>query len=205
MSTFNPSRNNILAGIDYSEFSTSVVEHALEVAKHHRPCSLHFLHVNQTRAEDEDGQEGRRLELLEWVAARLSDSDDAMTGITVNCHEATGEPSQVIVQTASEMAIDLVVVGTHGRTGLQRLIPGSLAEAVSRHAPCPVFVVRRQAHDQSLLELEPSCGLCVEARLQSRGNVLYCHDHAERRDRRYASYSQGLASNPRRPAPLPAR
>jgi len=48
-----------------------------------------------------------------------------------------------IIEAAKALGADLVVVGTHGRTGLQRALLGSTAEQVTRHAPCPVLVVHR--------------------------------------------------------------
>jgi nucleotide-binding universal stress UspA family protein len=53
-----------------------------------------------------------------------------------------GEPWDQIVSVAREDAIDLIVMGTHGRTGLRRALIGSVAERVVRHAPCTVMVVR---------------------------------------------------------------
>ena len=53
-----------------------------------------------------------------------------------------GEPSKEIIAAAREWSADLIVVGTHGRTGLTRVVLGSIAESVVRHAPCPVVVVR---------------------------------------------------------------
>jgi nucleotide-binding universal stress UspA family protein len=194
MSTFksDTSSTNILAAIDYSEASTPVVERAIAFAQHHGPCNLHFLHVNQFGAEDEEGQEGLRLELLEWLGARLPASDDALEGVTVIAHEACGDPWHAIVQMASDLLADLVVMGTHGRRGVQRIIMGSVAETVSRHCGCSVLVVRPKVHDRPFAELEPICGVCVEARLQSQGNVLWCHDHVARKDRRHAHYRRGI-------------
>lgn len=53
-----------------------------------------------------------------------------------------GKPWEVIVSTASKVGTDLIVLGTHGRTGLQHAILGSVAERVVRHATCAVMVVR---------------------------------------------------------------
>lgn len=194
MSTVKPntSSTDILAAIDYSEASTPVVEQAIAFAQLHGPCNLHFLHVNQFGAQDEEGQEGLRFELLEWLGARLPADDDALEGITVIAHEACGDPWHAIVQMASDLLVDLVILGTHGRKGVQRIMMGSVAEAVSRHSGCSVLVVRPKIHDRPLAELAPTCGLCVEARLQSQGNVLWCHDHLARKDRRHAHYGRGL-------------
>ena len=62
-----------------------------------------------------------------------------------------GGPSHVIVEHATNVHADLIVMGTHGRTGISHLLIGSVAERVIRHAPCPVFVVReRKAIEGSL-------------------------------------------------------
>jgi universal stress protein A len=54
----------------------------------------------------------------------------------------TGIPYEEISRFAEEEKIDLIVIGTHGRTGLDRMLFGSTAEQVVRHAPCPVITVR---------------------------------------------------------------
>jgi nucleotide-binding universal stress UspA family protein len=53
-----------------------------------------------------------------------------------------GKPSEEIIAAAREWAADLIVLGTHGRSGVARAVLGSSAEAAVRHAPCPVIVVR---------------------------------------------------------------
>ena len=58
----------------------------------------------------------------------------------------TGDARDAIVQTATELGIDLIVMGTHGRRGVSRALLGSVAETVVRSAPCPVLTVR--SHDK---------------------------------------------------------
>jgi nucleotide-binding universal stress UspA family protein len=53
-----------------------------------------------------------------------------------------GDPAREILAAAHEAACDLIVLGTHGRTGINRLLTGSVAEAVLRRAPCPVLTLR---------------------------------------------------------------
>jgi len=53
-----------------------------------------------------------------------------------------GDPLMAITNTASDWQADLVVIGSHGRDGVERLLLGSVAEGVARHAPCPVLIVR---------------------------------------------------------------
>jgi nucleotide-binding universal stress UspA family protein len=53
-----------------------------------------------------------------------------------------GDPASEIVRIAEDDAAEMIVLGTHGRTGVTRLLMGSVAEAVVRRAPCPVLVYR---------------------------------------------------------------
>ena len=55
---------------------------------------------------------------------------------------ATGMPADEIIRIAEEEKVDLIVLTTHGRTGLSRIFMGSVAEGVTRHAPCPVLSIR---------------------------------------------------------------
>ena len=60
-----------------------------------------------------------------------------------------GDPASEIVRVAKEEHPELVVLGTHGRTGLSRILMGSVAEAVVRHAPCPVLIYRLNTNNLS--------------------------------------------------------
>jgi nucleotide-binding universal stress UspA family protein len=64
-------------------------------------------------------------------------------GLTLESRLRRGDPSHEIVEEAKSWGADLIVVGSHGRTGMQRLLLGSVAEQIVRHAPCSVEVVRQ--------------------------------------------------------------
>lgn len=72
-------------------------------------------------------------------------------GIVVEHRLLYGDPISVILATAQEIGADLIIMGTHGRTGVRRLLMGSVAEAVVRKAVCPVLTVRTPK--QTLLSL----------------------------------------------------
>jgi nucleotide-binding universal stress UspA family protein len=57
----------------------------------------------------------------------------------------SGSPAEAIVEAAKSEGVDLIVMGTHGRSGVARLLMGSVAEVVVRHAPCPVLTVKLPA------------------------------------------------------------
>lgn len=183
MATHNPSPTSILAAVDYSESASAVVQQALAIARRAPRSKIHFLHVNRCRARDEAEQEGRRLELVEWLAARLPADPDALPGTSIAAHEASGEPARRIVEAASELGCGVVIVGTHDRKGLDRWLSGSVSAVVSRECQCSVIVIRPGPCDEIGADLEP-CPLCVDARVQSQGLVRACHDHAGRQGRR---------------------
>jgi nucleotide-binding universal stress UspA family protein len=79
-------------------------------------------------------QEGKKL--VRHFRQRLSPQSAALEFLPV------GGPATEIVKTAKEWPADLIVIGSHGRAGVQRALLGSVAEGVMRHAPCPVLVVR---------------------------------------------------------------
>jgi nucleotide-binding universal stress UspA family protein len=57
----------------------------------------------------------------------------------------SGDPAHRILEELEQRPVDLIVLTTHGRSGLSRFLMGSVAEKVARHAPCPVFLVRRKS------------------------------------------------------------
>ena len=61
----------------------------------------------------------------------------------------TGEPASAVVHLAEEEGVDMIVLGTHGRTGLSRLLMGSVAEAIVRRAKCPVLTYKQPANKAS--------------------------------------------------------
>ena len=80
----------------------------------------------------------------EYRLARLRRSARAH-GLTVETAVMSGKPAQAIVERAKDGGFDLIVMGTHGRTGLFHVVMGSVAARVLRSAPCPVLTVRAAA------------------------------------------------------------
>jgi nucleotide-binding universal stress UspA family protein len=79
-------------------------------------------------------------EATEDAKRRLSQMKPA--AIPVEHRVAEGDPAEMILRVAEEIHADLIVMGTHGRTGLGRLLMGSVAEQVVRRAPCPVLTMK---------------------------------------------------------------
>jgi nucleotide-binding universal stress UspA family protein len=89
------------------------------------------------QGEAEAMMQGR---IADLIAPEMQFGADAIERI--NIYLSTGNPAQRVVQLAEQVDADLVVCGTHGRTGMRRAMLGSVAEEIVRHAPCAVLVIR---------------------------------------------------------------
>jgi nucleotide-binding universal stress UspA family protein len=80
---------------------------------------------------------------LELAAAGLADEENRVRAAGITCESATlvGKPDVEIVNRAKTTGANLIVMGTHGRSGLAHALLGSVAEHVVRHAPCPILIV----------------------------------------------------------------
>ena len=80
-----------------------------------------------------------------WAEERLAERADALTkdGVATRWRRRVGVVHDEICSAAREEGVDYIVMGTHGRSGIERLMLGSIADRVVRMAPCPVLTVRR--------------------------------------------------------------
>jgi nucleotide-binding universal stress UspA family protein len=133
----------ILFATDFSPASKVAFEVAAALARDYRarliamhviePVQMGFSEFNAYIGPDED--KGRAMEMLQALKA-----PSAM--VTIEHRLLEGAAATVIAETAEETGADLIVMGTHGRSGLTRLVMGSVAEEVLRRAPCPVLTIR---------------------------------------------------------------
>ncbi len=172
----------IVVPIDLSDCAESVVEHALRVAKP-LGAALHLVHAIERPAglsrkvlvEGDDGEmKSLDISLHDAAANRLPRyvRQAREAGVEADSRIVEGAPAQVVLQLAKELPADLIVMGTHGRTGLQRLVVGSVAESVLRRADVPVLTVRatHKAHCEAR-----SCQTCrsgvTDAMLQAEADL----------------------------------
>ncbi len=171
-------RSVVVVAVDRSDIGGAVLAFGVESARVRAGAELHIITVVDWAPQVGEGV-AFALEHGRERAERLV--EQAMASFTgpVFAHVTAGTPWREIVQIASDLDADLVVVGTHGATGLKRLVLGSVAEQVVRKSSCPVLVYRPKV-DQGVPEIEPPCPACVEARQTSGGTQLYCQRHGER-------------------------
>jgi nucleotide-binding universal stress UspA family protein len=140
--------NTILVPSDFSECSDAAVRYGLELARRF-DAKLHLLHVIQDPATQPWAAEGLSIPLLDAVEQwqkgakeRLAASVPAADAGRVTVVTAIANPYPEILRYAEEHEVDLIVMGTHGRSGVSHMLLGSIAERVVRRAPCPVLTVR---------------------------------------------------------------
>lgn len=135
----------ILVPIDFSACATHALDYACELAGklgakvqlvHAIPVTLPELGITLTQAMIEDLQRANVLALEDVAKPRRTNVELAPSIVKL------GDPRDVILETAEAQHADLIVIGTHGRRGLSRLVLGSVAENVIRRATCPVLAVR---------------------------------------------------------------
>ena len=146
----------ILFPTDFSELALHGLRYARSFAE---SCSatLHLIHVVDEASlywmamgpnslpvgpSTEELVEISRKEMEKFVGEHLADlATPPITEVRM------GRPFMEIINYARDKTIDLIVIGTHGRSGLQHALLGSVAEKVVRKAPCPVLTIRHPEHD----------------------------------------------------------
>jgi len=126
----------VVVPIDFSDASERAAVCAAVLARQ-LGASVHFVHA----AEPEDGPRSER----DYWAIRhrlVAWSDRIASGIEHSSEIRQGDPTHAITAAVVDYGADLVVMSTHGRSGLSHLLMGSVAEDVIRSVPCPVLVVR---------------------------------------------------------------
>ena len=137
----------ILVPVDGSERSTEALTYAIETFPDATITALHVLEYGMGDLgtfsgmtgdlPDDEAAEAQASEVLE-EAERLGEKH----GVDVEGERGQGRPERVIVKYVEEDGYDLVVIGSHGRDGVARVLLGSVAEKVVRRSPVPTLVVR---------------------------------------------------------------
>jgi len=136
--------NKILCPVDFDQNSLLALRLAAELAQE-RKATLHLLHVVEIPPGPEVALPFGKMEAaarsrLEKIARQELDA-----GASYQVEVMMGDPGVEILQLAKRLHANLIVMATHGRKGLRRLVLGSVAERVVREAPCPVLTVKLKA------------------------------------------------------------
>ena len=143
----------ILVPVDFSSQSEEAVRYAASLARMAN-ARVEMVHVVQdpfmAMVSSPEAYIPDVTELLNSLTERATSLLEQLkvkelTGVSTESIVLHGEPSRRIVDYAVDWGADLIVMGTHGRTGLSHVVLGSVAERVVRHAQCPVLTVRGTA------------------------------------------------------------
>ena len=182
----------ILAGIDLMDRSEAVLQTAARQAAISTSGELHVVHVIPGDAAGSlRGDDVLRLSnLTDDVRAKLAllAADLPATVKRIVLHIRLGKADVEIAQLASDIGADMVVVGNHGHTGLERLVLGSVGGSLVQHAPCPVLVCRAKA-GAPWEQILPPCTDCRAVQQSTGRKTLWCERHAQHRPRAH-TYSE---------------
>ena len=143
------SHRRVLVALDGSPSAEAVLRFLLEIAG---PLDMTVVLLWVLEPVPPVVLEGTRHMVLDDIEGRRSDAEEYLAsvaaalrakGVDVSWQVRLGRPSDEILAAARESSTHLIAMATHGRTGLNRLLFGSVAEAVLRQAPVPVFMIRQ--------------------------------------------------------------
>lgn len=138
--------SRILCATDFSDSSKYALQFAVAIAKRHQ-ATIELLHVMEPSAYSGERLESEEVTFTEKMYNRLREcTRDIPEEVRINLKTIAGIPYMEIIRRAKQIDADLIIIGTHGRTGIRHMLIGSVAEKIVRTAPCPVMTVRHPDH-----------------------------------------------------------
>ncbi|MDP3276152.1 MAG: universal stress protein [Deltaproteobacteria bacterium] len=188
-SVFPPSNDYaVVVGIDFDVTGDHAFAEALRLAEDRTNTVVHAVYVlSANLGSRRQAVIEKRNEALENVPELLRTHVTNRFGTLANAlgerlvlHVRVGTPAEAIHQLAIDVDAELIIVGTHGRTGLRKLALGSVAQTLAQNAHCPVLVARPKDYsgDEKTAKPLPLCDDCATARTESNGEKLWCDWHA---------------------------
>lgn len=152
---------HMVVAYDFSDTSQLAMSRAIALAETEPRHVLHVLSVLDERHDIRPAGKGKvtyddamdiQEQLTREIQGRL-ESEDPSAEIHFFVHVRIGKAADEILALASEVGAHLILAGSHGRTGLERVLMGSVSETVVREAKCPVLIVRDREYED--VELQP--------------------------------------------------
>jgi len=139
----------ILVPIDFSDYSKKALQYTVKLAKSFN-AELFLVYVIEPMVYPADLSMGQmvipqsEVNLSEKANTELEElaTNEIGDSLKYNIFIKTGKPFMEIIETATEVDADLIIIATHGHTGVEHLLFGSTSEKVVRKAPCPVLTLR---------------------------------------------------------------
>lgn len=174
----------ILIAVAFEPTADAALHNGLNLAAGNPAAELHVVHAvadwgaltGPALADAVDHAEDARLLLRERLEAAWRELGE----VRVIAHIRPGDPAEVVVQAAVDIDADLIVVGSHRRSGLRKLVLGSVAERVLHSAHCPVLIaVPKDSGGTATASIEPPCADCLSTRKQSANARFWCERHSK--------------------------
>lgn len=178
--TTAPSRTTLttVVGLAFTDADGPAFDQAARIAQRAPHSELHLVHVFPTALSAEQSRDlvgHLRLYVNEKAAIA-----NGLRAVTVGIHLRAGKPVREIVQLATEVDADLIVLGSQRGPHLKNWIVGSTAEKLIACAPCPVLVAspKPKVAERHEPTIEQACPQCVQARKLSHGATWWCERHS---------------------------
>ena len=205
----------ILAALAFDKTGENALREAARVAASRTRAELHLVHVLREDSQPttrEIVSLEKRIESAPHEIQQYVERVYAQAPRKIVAHVRTGTPANAILQAAVDVNADILVVGTHHRPMLTKLILGSVAEQVVREALCPVLVALEQdyAHIGMFEGLKPACEECKRVRRETSNASFWCEQHARSKAQPLvfdpsARPAEKVSATPAAPEPVQSR
>ena len=174
----------ILCPIDFSEFSIRAYQYALSLGEHYQAklLALHIVELWKYPFADYAASGGDLANVFR--ALHQGGEERLREFVTRHCHHPIqpqlkvdqGNASDLILSFAQDREVELIVMGTHGRRGFDRLVLGSTTDRVMRRASCPVLVISKPVRESTVSGR-------AESHVHRLRRILYCTDFSQNSER----------------------
>jgi nucleotide-binding universal stress UspA family protein len=189
-----PSPLSLIVGLAFGDADGAAFDQAARLALRVPRSELHLVHVFEAK-EPSAAQEQDLLNHLRLYVNEKATLAGGLKAITVGIHLRAGKPVREIVQLATELHADLIVIGSHKGPHLKSWLVGSTAEHLVASAPCAVLVASPRPRVETKHDpvIEPPCPDCLRSRKLSHGGEWWCERHAHHAKQAHAfSYQREL-------------
>jgi nucleotide-binding universal stress UspA family protein len=176
----------ILIAVAFDRTAETALRDGVGLAAGHPDAELHVVHVTHdplrleavhTLMPTADGPEEPAVALRRYVEAAWKQTGE----VKVIAHIRSGNAAEAILQAAIDIGADIVVVGSHRRSGLKKLVLGSVAEEVLHASHCPVLIAVSKDYSGTVATetVEPPCKDCLATRKASANARFWCERHSK--------------------------
>lgn len=177
-----PRSYKILVAVAFDSTSDAALLQGMSLAARDPDAELHVVHAVAAEGASPSMSAFELKELPERLRERVEIAWEQTRELEVIAHVRPGPAAETILQTAIDVGADVIVVGSHRRAGLSKLMLGSVAERVLRDAHCPVLIALTKDYAGTVASpsIEPPCADCLTVREQTANARFWCERHSKR-------------------------